>query len=233
MMRQEITEDYATLLGRFKALGYEARPFHDFDAGSRHVILRHDVDICLHRAAQMARIEADLGLSAVYYILPSSPFYNVLSIDDKALIREIADMGHEIGLHLELEADADLQAKADFEAGILSALCGKAVTSISFHRPTANASRIKFQELELNGYINAYHKRYFSDIAYVSDSRGAWTYGHPLDHDAIKAGTAMQLLTHPVWWTTPRPGSAARALTDLRGEIDQRVAAMMADTFNV
>ena len=41
---------------------------------------------------------------------------------------------------------------------------------------------------------------FFKKIAYCSDSRGSWKYGHPLTKIAIKEGTAIQLLTHAEWW---------------------------------
>jgi len=232
-MKQKISEDYAALLQRFTQIGYEVRSIHNFSPDKPHLILRHDVDICLNRAYKLAQIEAELGYHAIYYVLPSSPFYNVLSIENSNLIRKISELGHEIGLHLELEGDADLQKKADFEAGILSQISRTPITSLSFHRPTANASKVKFTELELEGYLSAYNKSLFSDIAYVSDSRGAWHYGHPLEHEAVKNRTAMQLLTHPLWWTKDALCAPEEDLASMRAELDQRNVEMMSETFKI
>jgi hypothetical protein len=232
-MKQKISESYQSLLQSFTDIGYEVRSIHDFEASKPHLILRHDVDICLNRAYKLAQIEAEMGHSAIYYVLPSSPFYNVLSIENSDLIRKISELGHEIGLHLELEGDANLQKKADFEAGILREISQTPITSLSFHRPTANASKVKFTELEIEGYVSAYHKSLFTDIAYVSDSRGAWHYGHPLAHDAIKNRTAMQLLTHPLWWTKDAFCTPEEDLSALRAELDQRNVEMMLETFKV
>lgn len=71
------------------------------------------------------------------------------------------------------------------------------MTSISFHRPAQTLLGI---DRKLAGRQHAYEPRFFSDIAYVSDSQGLFRYGHPLDHEAFKARRAMQLLTHPIWW---------------------------------
>lgn len=232
-MKQKISQSYQALLQGFTDIGYDVRSIHDFQTDKPHLILRHDVDICLHRAYKLAQIEAEIGHRSIYYILPSSPFYNILSIENGDLVRKIAALGHEIGLHLELEGDADLQKKADFEAGILSEISQSPITSLSFHRPTANASKVKFTELELEGYLSAYNKSLFTDIAYVSDSRGAWHYGHPLKHEAVKNRTAMQLLTHPIWWTKDALCSPEEDLTAIRAELDQRNVAMMAETFKV
>lgn len=232
-MKQKISESYQTLLQRFTSTGYEVRSIHSFEPDKPHLILRHDVDICLNRAYKLAQTEAEMGHHAIYYVLPSSPFYNILSIENGNLIRKIAGLGHEIGLHLELEGEADLQKKADFEAGILSQIAQSPITSLSFHRPTANASKVKFTELELDGYLSAYNKSLFSDIAYVSDSRGAWHYGHPLDHEAVQNRTAMQLLTHPIWWTKDALCPPQEDLTSMRAELDQRNIEMITETFKV
>jgi hypothetical protein len=37
-------------------------------------------------------------------------------------------------------------------------------------------------------------------MGYCSDSRGGWHHGEPLVHEAVAAGRALQLLTHPIWW---------------------------------
>jgi hypothetical protein len=37
-------------------------------------------------------------------------------------------------------------------------------------------------------------------MAYYSDSRGSWSYGHPLESEEFKAGKGIQVLTHPIWW---------------------------------
>lgn len=68
---------------------------------------------------------------------------------------------------------------------------------LSFHRP---ARAWIDNPAELAGMAHTYQPRFFSDIGYCSDSRGGWHHGPPLDHDAVKAGRALQLLTHPIWW---------------------------------
>jgi hypothetical protein len=69
-----------------------------------------------------------------------------------------------------------------------------------------------YQSISLPGFVSAYDKRVFSDIGFVSDSRGGWYHGHPLDHPAVKARRALQLLTHPIWWTSEGSDANAREL---------------------
>ena len=39
-----------------------------------------------------------------------------------------------------------------------------------------------------------------SEINYMSDSKGLWNSGHPLNSDAFKNKLPLQILIHPIWW---------------------------------
>ena len=73
-------------------------------------ILRHDVDLLPQNSLQTAQIEHSLGIRGTYYfrIVPQS--FN------ESIIRQIADLGHEIGYHYE---DLTL-AKGDMNKAIKS-----------------------------------------------------------------------------------------------------------------
>ena len=58
------------------------------------VMLRHDVDMSLGPAVEMARREAAHGISTDYYILTTSPFYNPLSGEGRRAIQDIVAVGH-------------------------------------------------------------------------------------------------------------------------------------------
>ncbi|WP_269849870.1 hypothetical protein [Methanosarcina horonobensis] len=66
----------------------------------RFVLLRHDVDRMPGRALATAQIEHELGIKATYYFRTSE---NVFKPD---IIRQIRDMGHEIGYHYETLSEA-------------------------------------------------------------------------------------------------------------------------------
>ena len=42
--------------------------------------------------------------------------------------------------------------------------------------------------------------KFFSEIGYVSDSRGAWHYGTPFENNFFLKKMALQVLIHPEWW---------------------------------
>ena len=69
----------------------------------------------------------------------------------------------------------------------------------------------------LAGRAHAYQPRFFSEIGYCSDSRGAFHHGEPLAQPAIAEGRAMQLLTHPIWWM-------GEAGMDLTSRLDRFIA---------
>ena len=66
----------------------------DIGAHDGYIVLRHDVDRMPERALRMAKIEHQHGLTGSYYFrIPASYRPHI--------IQEIANLGHEIGLHYE------------------------------------------------------------------------------------------------------------------------------------
>lgn len=194
-------EGYRTLIQAFLNRGYEAKLFGEMNPDKCHVVLRHDIDFSLKAAVDMARIEADLGVRAHYYVLLQTEFYNLCSPDDWKHVVELCELGHDVGLHFDAsryDQDIDvLEQAAANECEVLAKITGREVSTISFHRP---AQTLLGLERPLAGRLHAYQPKFFSDIAYVADSRGFFRYGHPFDHEAFEQKKAMQLLTHPIWW---------------------------------
>ncbi|KAB2906983.1 MAG: hypothetical protein F9K26_12860 [Ignavibacteriaceae bacterium] len=84
---------------------YEFQTFADYlsESEKKVIIFRHDVDLRPLNALDTAKLEADLGVSGVYN------FRIIPETFKPDIIKEIADLGHEIGYHYE---DMDL-VKAD------------------------------------------------------------------------------------------------------------------------
>ena len=72
------------------------------------IILRHDVDKKPEQALKMAGIEQKVGLASTYYFRATDEVYQ------PAIIRKIADLGHEVGYHYEVLD----KVKGDFEKAI-------------------------------------------------------------------------------------------------------------------
>lgn len=110
-MKDFTLEIYSFLLHTLKNSKYEFQTFSDFirEPKEKVIILRHDVDDKKLNSLEFARIQNSLGISATYYfrILPQS--------FDEAVIKEIYNLGHEIGYHYE---DIDF-SKGEIEKAIV------------------------------------------------------------------------------------------------------------------
>lgn len=64
------------------------------------IALRHDVDYSLDSALELACWEAEHGIRATYFLLHTAPYWDDPRLLDKCA--QLADFGHEIGLHTNL-----------------------------------------------------------------------------------------------------------------------------------
>lgn len=210
-------DDYVAVLEGFLDQGYAFGDLEGLARGGRVAFSRHDVDLSLSHALDMARVEHGLGVRGTYYFLVSTRFYNLASAESRAMLRELVGMGHEVGLHFDATKyapdRASLAAGAEAECAILEAMSGAPVTSLSFHRP---APALLGLEGRFAGRPHTYEPRFFKDVAYVSDSNGGWHHGHPFDHPAFAAGEPIQLLTHPIWWMQDQRAGVVAVLERLR-----------------
>lgn len=194
-------DGYAEMIRAFEDRGFRARTFAESTPTRADLLLRHDVDQCLDAACALAEIEHDNGWPSIYFILVRTDMYNVLSRQGGAQLGRLRALGREIGLHLDPSLyDSELTALdrgAAVEIAALESALDLPVAMVSFHRP---AKWLQGLAAPIADRPHAYQPRYFSEIGYCSDSRGGWHHGHPLDHPAVAAGTALQLLTHAVWW---------------------------------
>lgn len=160
-----------------------------------HLLLRHDIDASLDVALKMARIENGLNIRATYFVLFSHKLYNLFEPDSLRALREISELGHEIGLHYDLVAYESHCRSLEDEVHLLEKLLDRRVTSIAHH----NLSTLKTDDpfKDTPNYINAYNPKLYD--LYVSDSCRAWCLEDlskllKLDHERV------QLLIHPVFW---------------------------------
>jgi hypothetical protein len=220
---------YAKLIAEFKGLGYQNATFHDVEPANRDLILRHDLDFSLDAAIPVGEVEAKAGFRATYFVLVRSELYNIHSPKASSVFKNLQDQGHEVGLHLDASLYGDdrnaLEDAADLECGWLEDMLGTAVRTISFHRP---AKSLLEDDAPLAGRIHAYQARFFKQMGYCSDSRGGWHHGTPLSHEAVQSGKALQLLTHPIWWTSLTPGDPVFTLDAFRVDRDEQTAQSLA-----
>ncbi|OLC91689.1 MAG: hypothetical protein AUI92_07195 [Thaumarchaeota archaeon 13_1_40CM_3_38_6] len=155
---------------------YHITTMGDWD-GSKSIILRQDVDFDLKAAYDLSLIEKKIGVSSTFYVMTSSFTYNPMSRENRKIIKEINDMGFEIGLHFDpsiygqLEEN-DLQQKVDHESKILSSITK-----------------------------TAYDDKIFSNGRYLSDSRMKFSTDI---YEFVKSASTfpIQILLHPMYYTS-------------------------------
>ncbi|HYB01104.1 MAG TPA: hypothetical protein VED37_12880 [Ktedonobacteraceae bacterium] len=195
-------DGYSELLSTIKNRGYSFCRFEEINTslaeGRPFVVLRHDIDLSLRPALEIARIEHEQGVQATYFVLLRSPFYNVFSRSNAEIMSRIHGYGHQLATHIDLAFYNDDWANALMEVEILSKCYPFINTQLVSLHSSYDLHRIPidvFQELD-----NVYGSAVRGDMAYISDSTGRWRYGHPLESEAFQARKPIHLLTHPVWW---------------------------------
>src|SRR6187200_1433978 len=80
------------------ASGYRFVHF-DHEPQEGEIFLRHDVDLSLAAAVQVAELEAERGVSATYFLMTRSVFYNLASAEGERALERLRELGHRVGLH--------------------------------------------------------------------------------------------------------------------------------------
>jgi GNAT superfamily N-acetyltransferase len=229
---------YRNIVEALLRKGYEVRGFADAEPEKRHLILRHDLDMSIQSAVPMAEIERAMGVAATYFVLMRTEFYNPHSPASVRDLKRLLELGHAIGLHFDPalypEDRTSLDRGAADECAALESIVGQPVTVISLHRPgkSPQGKLIYGQKGTLGGRRQADEPIYFQNMAYRSDSRGGWHYGHPLEHPALSEGRALEFLTHPIWWVSPGKDPAEK-LEQFLAQRNQALDRAMGDNSTV
>lgn len=163
------------------------------------VLLRHDIDLSVERAVQMAEIEASVGVRSTYFFLLTSRLYNVLNDQTRKKIDRIQSLGHDIGLHFSTHqyfthdpGDEPIIKQVETERDVFESVMGVSVDTVSFHIPPNWILRRSFEP-----FISTYEKRFFSEVAYKGDSNQRWRADPPFSSGFPKK---VQILVHPGLW---------------------------------
>ncbi len=91
-------DHYRELLEAAKAGGYR---FAGFDRPPERgdLIVRHDVDLSLDAAIQMAEVEADAGVWSTWFLMTRSVFYNLLSEEGERALARLRELGGRVAHH--------------------------------------------------------------------------------------------------------------------------------------
>lgn len=189
---------YHQLLQALQSQGFSFHTFNDFlenIQGLRHglaplggqggragkntpkpIILRHDVDLLPKNSLRFAQIQHQMGIKGSYY------FRAVPESWDEKIIRQIADLGHEIGYHYEnlTTTNGDLEAGIkDFKQNLEALRKIAPVKTICMH----GSPRSKWDSKGLWEIYNykdygiigePYFDVNFDDVFYLTDTGRRW-----------------------------------------------------------
>ena len=166
----------------------------------KNIFLRHDIDFSLDYALELAQSEQKHGFCSTYFILLHSDFYNPYSVKEREIIRKIASLGHEIGLHYDTRfLSNDIQKSKEQIKNlvlILEDISSSCVRSASPHIPSETQNiAVNLNELNI---LNVRGGDILKDIFYISDSGRYWRNGCMCNH--LGNQNNIQILTHPIWW---------------------------------
>ena len=204
---------YKDVLKRALKLGYQLSSFKNYPKVSnakKVIILRHDIDLDIARALEMARIEKDLRISATYFVRLHAKDYNPFECKAHSILKQILSMDHEIGLHTEaLDVSLIMQedAKDVFkrEKAILESILKTKIVSAAQHgnftivsQDPKNHFFLQHKQKDVGIKFQPFEKRFCRDMKYISDSLGTWREGCLCQH--ISTQNKLQVLTHPNYW---------------------------------
>jgi hypothetical protein len=184
------------------------------------LFVRHDVDISLKKALQMAEFESRNGIHATYYILLTSPFYNALTPENLERIRMIAELGHGIGLHYDITVkekmqDQDIANEIMMQMGLLIHHIGEITNSVTFHKPFTG----KMGSVQLINILNKMDitcPSFDNKYKYISDS------GHNWREDPVEVMLKydhIHINIHPEWYNEEYK-DFVECLNDLRLDVE-------------
>lgn len=193
-------EHYRELLAAARAGGYRFGRF-DGEPEPGFVYLRHDVDLSLDAALQMAELEAEAGVLATYFLMRESVFYNLASREGAGAISRLGELGHDLGIHAIWPAEPEPDERFS--------------PVLAWHNPDP-----AYMTRPVAGFLNVMSEPWFTQGHYRSDSNQHWRSGCP--HEELAGGELewLQVLTHPEIWVYPGEtmGETMRALLDAERE---------------
>ncbi|MBS1646328.1 MAG: hypothetical protein JST67_03185 [Bacteroidetes bacterium] len=169
---------------------------------NRKCILRHDVDVSIDAACEMAKIEHSLSVKSTYFLMLRSPVYNLFSRSNHNLVNKIINLGHSIGIHYDeafYAKEKNLNDLIREEIEIIQNMFEIEIKTLSFHQPS---KKIINNEIKINNLINTYDKGDMNGFNYISDSNKTWKESTLWDIFKQRKYSNLHLLIHPLWWMT-------------------------------
>jgi len=188
---------YSYILDALKGSGYKFRTFSEYiqEPIERVVILRHDVDKMPLNSLKFARLEKDMGAKASF-------FFRIVEESFKpSIIKQIANMGHEIGYYYEdmdlARGDVD-KAYALFQKNLAKLRGLYPVQTICMHgSPLSkfdNRDMWKKYDYRDDGIIGEpYFDIDYNKVFYITDTGRKWNNEESSIRDKVNSGFDIQI----------------------------------------
>lgn len=206
-------QHYEESLKLAKRKGYTFSTLGDFDhnkESSRLIILRHDLDYAtIQKAQSFAEIENQLNIKATYFVRVHSDEYNPFGFKSYYALRQILNMGHEIGLHYEHLDFCDI-TKEDPATVItkgkrlLELIFDIKIKGMSGHGSFTDIQNWHFWKdhnfRDFGFEYDAYGDKFMSSMLYIDDSLRHWKEGKCMCQYISDGVPRLYFLTHPFYW---------------------------------
>jgi hypothetical protein len=171
----------------------------------KNIELRHDVDVSIISAYNIAKIEHSMNVKSIYYLRFDCDYYNILSIENKKII-EFLKENHEIGCHVDVTNIKDNDDLIEYLSTYNEI--------IPFNKFTFHINSNKTKNFgEVKNFIN----KSLLNGMYISDSRNSF---NEEKIEILKNNFEYTLLLHPEWWDnkdlTIKSNSSSSIINSLR-----------------
>ncbi len=175
---------YREILEAAKAGGYRFAGF-DRAPSEGDLIIRHDVDLSLAAAVEMAEVEAAAGAWSTWFLMTRSVFYNLASSEGSHALARLRELGGRIAQHA-VWPRIDLDER--FEP------------IVAWHNP-----ELEYMTDPIEGAVNAMGTPWFDGVHFRSDSNQRWGFrgaqqSCPREELAHGKLDWLHLLIHPAIW---------------------------------
>lgn len=181
--------------------------------GQRAIISGHDVDTSIRKAYDFYLLEKEMGIRSTFFILTTTPCYNILDPENRRKFEEMSQNGYEIGLHFDVSVYEDrsyesLQKEVCREARILTEVTGQPVRSVCLHSPGLAGIFPSFR-----GFINT--SDFWNEIPILVDSCMDFNGIDPFEFIRKARNEPVALWLHPGNYGEKRPKYSETLVHDL------------------
>jgi hypothetical protein len=210
-------EHYRELLEAARAGGYRFAGF-DRPPADGDLIIRHDVDLSLDAAVQMAEVEAAEDAWSTWFLMTRSVFYNLVSPESEQAIDRLRELGGRIAHHA-VWPRIDLDER--FEP------------VVAWHNPEP-----EYQTAPIGGATNAMAAPWFDPERFRSDSNQQWGYRdrpYECPHAELARGEHpwLHVNIHPEIWVYEGRTMRETMESFLEAERVSRIRQLQADRIDL